>query len=518
MAAGQNEEYLRRVQAAIESALTLVRAGGLTREEGERKVEALRGLVERREEGRFWDLYPDKGPLRRDLYFKHLEFFAAGQRYAERCIFAGNRTGKTEAGAYETTAHLTGMYPSWWSGKRFYGPIDAIAAGKKNEPTKGVLQEKLFGTAKRIGGNWQILGNGMIPRERIVAGSAIYRTGYPGLLESIRIKYGDDASGESRLTLKSCEQGRDAFEGVGRHLMWFDEEPPMDVYTEGKTRTMTQRGIVILTFTPLEGMSEVVDAFWGTWGSNEGKHLTRIAWDDVPHWTPAMIEAEWNSLPAAERRTRRYGDPGAGAGRIYDIPFERIKYRPFKMPDSFPRVYCIDPGWNVTAGLWMSIDDNNETEYLYSEYYQGQRSTEINAAAVRARTPDWMPGLIDRAARGSENDGMQTIAKYQAAGLNISPSLNALESGISIVYDRLLTGRLKVSENLRHFRAEYDRYHRDKNGKIPRGQRDHLMACMRYLQLSGRNIARAKPGWSLQDRQMDRFDDDRDRIRSVIGW
>ena len=52
----------------------------------------------------------------------------------------------------------------------------------------------------------------------------------------------------------------------------FDEEPPLDIYSEGLTRTNATGGITIVTFTPLVGMSDVVLRFcrrvkWplGTW-------------------------------------------------------------------------------------------------------------------------------------------------------------------------------------------------------------------------------------------------------------
>ena len=45
--------------------------------------------------------------------------------------------------------------------------------------------------------------------------------------------------------------------------MWFDEEPPLDIYCEGRTRCQARRGIVIVTFTPLLGMTEVVKLFLG---------------------------------------------------------------------------------------------------------------------------------------------------------------------------------------------------------------------------------------------------------------
>jgi hypothetical protein len=46
--------------------------------------------------------YPDSGPLRRELYPKHLQFFEAGATRRERAFLAANRVGKSEGvGGYE---------------------------------------------------------------------------------------------------------------------------------------------------------------------------------------------------------------------------------------------------------------------------------------------------------------------------------------------------------------------------------------------------------------------------------
>ncbi len=69
------------------------------------------------------------------------------------------------------------------------------------------------------------------------------------------------SGGWSVLGLKAYNQGRGSFEGTAQHVIWLDEEPPMDVYGECLIRTATTDGIVMLTFTPLAGMSEVVLGF-----------------------------------------------------------------------------------------------------------------------------------------------------------------------------------------------------------------------------------------------------------------
>ena len=86
----------------------------------------------------------EKFPLFRP-YPKQLAFFAQGAIKRERGFLAGNRIGKTEAGAYEMTCHLTGLYPKDWPGKRFTNPTKAWCGGISGTDVRGVMQEKLCG-------------------------------------------------------------------------------------------------------------------------------------------------------------------------------------------------------------------------------------------------------------------------------------------------------------------------------------------------------------------------------------
>lgn len=201
--------------------------------------------------------YPDIGPLRRELYPKHTAFFRAGLAHRERLFMAGNRCGKTVAGAYETAVHLTGEYPEWWEGKRFSGPVNWWAAGKTNEAVRDIVQHELFGDVTYDGGVRAFSGTGMIPGERV--GKTSWKSGVNDLADIVNIHH---VSGDvSRLGLKSYAQGRGAFEGTAQDGIWIDEEPDIGCYTEILMRTMTTNGIVMITFTPLEGLSDVVMSF-----------------------------------------------------------------------------------------------------------------------------------------------------------------------------------------------------------------------------------------------------------------
>jgi hypothetical protein len=81
-------------------------------------------------------------------YPKHVQFFAGGLNYQERCFMAGNRVGKTVAGAYETSLHLTGLYPAWWPGVRFDRPGDWWVASDTAETTRDIVQMELCGRTR----------------------------------------------------------------------------------------------------------------------------------------------------------------------------------------------------------------------------------------------------------------------------------------------------------------------------------------------------------------------------------
>ena len=195
----------------------------------------------------------------RHKYPKHTEFFKAGATYRERCFMAANRIGKTVAGGFETACHLTGWYPDWWEGRVFDRPVRWWVAGKNGETTRDILQAKLLGEVKDSVARKQLTGEGIILGDSILQNSASWKSGVPNLIDPIKIKH--KSGGKSTLGFKSFHQGRGSFEGTEQDGIWLDEECPQDVYNECLIRTATTNGMVMLTFTPLEGLTETVLQF-----------------------------------------------------------------------------------------------------------------------------------------------------------------------------------------------------------------------------------------------------------------
>ena len=165
---------------------------------------------------------------------------------------AANRVGKSFGlGGYETALHLTGKYPEWWNGFRFEDPIYVWVAGDTGETTRDIPQFILFGDAGEF-------GTGLIPGKNI-KGEPTKRPGITQAIDTAFISH--SSGGHSKIQFKSYDQGRKKFQGTSKQWIWLDEEPPMQVYTECRTRIMDCGGRMISTFTPLEGITEVALQF-----------------------------------------------------------------------------------------------------------------------------------------------------------------------------------------------------------------------------------------------------------------
>jgi hypothetical protein len=154
----------------------------------------------------------------------------------------------------------------------------------------------------------------------------------------------------------------------------------------------------------------------------------------------------------------------------------------------------MDVGWNRTAVVWGARDPGTGVIYLYSEHYQSMGEPPSHAQAIRARGA-WIPGVIDPSCLGSSQiDGRTLMDLYRELGLNLQPGVNAVEAGITEMWNLLVSGQLKVMASLTNWFREFRKYHRDDkgSGKIVKRD-DHLMDATRYLIVSGRLQMRTAP-------------------------
>ena len=414
-------------------------------------------------------------------YPKQREFHAAGAHFRERLLRAGNQLGKTLSASAEVAMHLTGRYPDWWEGKRFNRAVNGLAGSETGELTRRGVQRYLIGRDLE-----ENLGTGMIPYNTI-AGISRAR-GLSDLVDTITVRHVTD--GYSTVSLKSYDQGRRRWQADTVDFVWFDEEPPADIYFEGITRTNVSLGPVMVTFTPLMGMSAVVMRFLEEKFS--GTHDTRMGIRDALHYSESQIAEIIASYPAHERQARTEGEPSLGDGAIFPVPDEDIVCDAFAIPDHWPRIVGIDFGWDhPTAGVWIAYDRDNDVIYLTDEHAARQTAVPIHAAAIKGRG-EWIPVAWPHDGNNDTAIGANLASQYRAQGLNMLhehaqfEKLNGSESdsntsvisvwaGIEEMLTRMMTGRFKVCRNLDGWMREKRLYRRE-NGKIVKLEDDRISA------------------------------------------
>lgn len=423
-----------------------------------------------------------------------------GEAARQKALMAANQVGKTWCGAFEVAIHATGLYPDWWKGVRFPHAVNILVAGVSFDRVRDTLQEKLFGEPH----DDAQFGTGTIPKDLIV-GTPVRKQGYQDTIDSCGIQH--VSGGISRVRQQAYEQGFKKFMATGFHVVELDEEPPIDIYSQCLRSITSTRGIINLTFTPEEGVTQVVDGFMNE--LKEGQALISATWDDAPHIVdnPRHREQLLSALPAHEREMRSRGIPRLGSGAVYPVSDDLLRIEPFEIPIWWPRLAAIDFGGfeHPFGAVWMAFDRDTDTAYVYKTY-KGMGSLPIHADALKRQDCTWIPTAWPHdVGRSDPRSGIPLAAVLRDEyGLNMLPYVfsnppapgqeegqggQGVEVGISNLLTAMETGRLKVFESEKEWFREKGLYHRKatRDGPVRIVKRlDDLMDATRYAYQSQR--------------------------------
>jgi len=283
--------------------------------------------------------------------------------------------------------------------------------------------------------------------------------------------------------------------GFSADFVWLDEEPSQEVYSQALRSIVDRGGIVSMTFTPENGVTEVVRQYQES--LQDGQFLMNATWDDAPHITEAVKEQILAALPPHERKMRSLGTPTLGSGMVYPVAEEEITCEAFDLPEHWPRIAGIDFGWDhPTAWVAMAWDRDSDTIYIYDVYTKSNEVPSIHASNIARRGGKLVPTAWPHDGLNTDKTSGQTIrAMYVDEGMDMlsekfqnpptpdgKPSGNGVEAGIMDGLMRMQSGRLKVFSHLDEWFQEYRGYYR-KDGKINKF-RDDLMDASRYAWMS----------------------------------
>lgn len=407
---------------------------------------------------------------------KQVEFHSSAQPI--RVFLGGNRSGKTVGGAVEAVWWLTGRHPY----RKTPPP-----------PVQGrcVSVDFLNGVEKIVRpeiSRW-------LPPSDLKGGS--WSSAYNKELRTLTLENG------STLEFMSYDQDLDKFAGTSRSFVWFDEEPPKDIYTENLLRLLDQGGHLWITMTPVEGMTWIYDDLFIASRTNPNIKIIIVDMTQNTYLNAGEIEQFTSGLSKEERDARVHGRFIQLGGLIYKQFSEKNIIDPMTPPKEWLWVAGLDHGYNnPTAWLWAAVGPDGQV-IIHNEHYEGGHLVQYHAERVHQinleheRIPDYYVG--DPSIRNTDPiTGTSVLIEYQNSGVPIVLGNNDVRAGINRVANYLdgsgdsSQPRLYITRNCVNLLREIQRYrwstwatkkhNFEKNKKEePHKKDDHACDALRYI-------------------------------------
>ena len=412
----------------------------------------------------------------RKKHKKQLAFHRCKKR--NRWVFGGNRSGKTECGAVETVWLARGIHPYRKNRRDVFGWVVSLS----QQVQRDVAQSKIL----------YYLPKSWIADIIMLSG----RKDSPssGIIDQIKIK--NVFGGISTIGFKSCDQGREKFQGTSLDFVWFDEEPPRDVYEECIMRVMDRQGDIFGTMTPLKGRTFIYDEVYLNRRGNPEIWYEFMNWEDNPFLSKREIKLLEGSLSSSALDSRKYGRFSEGCGLVYPEFDEGVHViEPFAVPCGWQEIISIDPGLNnPLSAHWYCVDWDGNI-YVVAEHYAAGKDIDFHAEAILgiSRKLGWktdsrgrVQALIDSAAGQRTLASVKSVAElFYERGILVNTCVNKdVFSGISRVKSYLARGNgtpdLYIFSNCRMMISEFKGYCWGA-GDSPVKRDDHAMDELRYF-------------------------------------
>ncbi|MCQ2382274.1 MAG: terminase family protein [Clostridia bacterium] len=397
-----------------------------------------------------------------------------------RFVFGGNRTGKSVCGAMETIWYATGLHPFI----KIDHAMDGWVVSLTRQVQRDVAQAKIL----------QYLPPEWIVKTVMVSGSAFAPA--HGVIDFILVR--NVFGTVSKIGFRNCEQGRERFQGVSLDYVWFDEEPPEEVYDECLLRLLDRGGVHWVTMTPLKGRSWVYERIYLRQEQQPELACFWMSWDDNPYLSHEEKQYLIANLPPDVLESRQHGHFVAAEGLVFpnftvDNILEPIV---FKNADAY--YIAIDPGYrNPTGVVWAVVVGENL--YVVSDYEVAGLTIADHSQAILQRTADlgWnlkqVRLLIDSAANQRTSAcEVSTTMQYRNHGLLVDSNVNKnLAQGLLEMKACFgnADGRrsLFVFKNCVHLIGELRGYYWG-DGEQPQKVNDHTIDALRYIVMDWQRV------------------------------
>lgn len=389
-----------------------------------------------------------------------------------RWVFGGNRSGKTECGAVEVVWMARGIHP-YRQNKQTTGWVVSLSYEVQRE----VAQEKVL---SYLNPDWI---------EDVVMMTGKKSDYKHGIIDYILVK--NVFGSVSRIGFKSCDQGREKFQGASLDWVWFDEEPPEDIYQECCMRVLDKKGEVWGTMTPLKGLTWVYENIYLNCKNNPEVWHEHIEWSDNPFLDKDEIELLTNALDKESLESRRYGRFCKAEGLVYK-EFDESKHviEPFDIPSEWQDMIAIDPGLNnPTACLFCAVDYDGNI-YVVAEHYEAGKDVTYHSQALHkmADKMGWykdkkgrLNAIIDSASNQRTLASSKSVAElFRDNGILVNTNVDKqLFGGIARMKQYFSMDRIRIFSCCTNLIREIKSYWW-REGDNPIKKDDHCLDALRY--------------------------------------
>lgn len=433
------------------------------------KIIALDNELKKRNEDKLSAYNRDK------IHKKQIAFHKCQKR--NRWVFGGNRSGKTECGAVEAVYMARGIHPFRQNRKNVFGWVVSLSS----QVQRDVAQKKILSYLKP---EWI---------EHIVMSEGRRDSPENGIIDQLIIK--NALGGRSVIGFKSCDQGREKFQGSSLDFVWFDEEPPKDIYDECKMRVLDKKGDIFGTMTPLKGLTFIYDEIYMNKYSSKEVWYEFMEWADNPYLDKAEIDNLTASLSEDVIESRRYGRFCVQSGLVYTEFDENTHViEPFPIPKEWQNNLSIDPGLNNPLSCHFYAVDYDDNVYVVAEHYAQGKDVGYHAEKIKeiAKKLDWktdkndrINALIDSAANQKTLASLKSVSElFFEQGIAVDARVNKdVFSGISRVKQYFKEKRIFIFKNCVNLIRELKGYWWGKNDS-PVKRDDHCLDELRYFIMS----------------------------------
>ncbi|MDE7158559.1 MAG: terminase family protein, partial [Clostridiales bacterium] len=367
------------------------------------------------------------------IHEKQLAFHRCLKR--NRWVFGGNRSGKTECGAAETVWLARGTHPYRKNRKNVFGWVVSLTA----QVQRDVAQKKILHYLRR---DWIV---------DIVMTSGRKDNPEAGIIDQIIVK--NALGGTSVIGFKSCDQGRERFQGSSLDFVWFDEEPPKDIYEECMMRVIDRRGDIFGTMTPLKGLTFLYEEIYLNPKNDPEIWYEFMEWADNPYLSEEEILHLEATMDETTLQSRRYGKFCTHEGLVYPEFGEATVIEPCSLPPEWQDIISIDPGLkNPLSAHWYAVDYDGNV-YVVAEWYCAGKDVDYHAKKIHE--------ISDKIGWKRDEKGRLSALIDSAAQ---SKTLAAVKSVTELFYERGILANPRVNKDLFSGIAQVKSYLNQKNG------------------------------------------------------